>query len=94
MDLLDNTRNLKHRLLIELLYSTGLRLSECINLKYTDLDLNDKIGWVRMGKGAKDRIFIISDIFKKDLLEYKENKGKSDLDGLWDKIPLFPPFKK
>ncbi len=81
MDLLDNTRNLKHRLLIELLYSTGLRLSECINLKYTDLDLNEGTGWVRMGKGAKDRIFIISDIFKKDLLEYKKNKEKSGLDG-------------
>ncbi len=75
-DLLNNTENLKHRLLIELLYSTGLRLSECISLKYSDLDLNDGIGWVRMGKGAKDRIFIISEMFRKDLLEYKENTGE------------------
>ncbi len=74
-DLLDNTENSKHRLLIELLYSTGLRLSECVNLKYSDLDLNDGIGWVRMGKGAKDRIFIISGMFKRDLLEYKEKSG-------------------
>ena len=74
-DLLDNTENLKHRLLIELLYSTGLRLSECINLKYSDLDLNECIGWVRMGKGAKDRIFIISGLFKNDLLEYMEKTG-------------------
>lgn len=74
-DLLDNTENLKHRLLIELLYSTGLRLSECINLKYLDLDLNDGIGWVRMGKGAKDRIFIVSETFKKDLLEYMQKTG-------------------
>jgi integrase/recombinase XerD len=75
--LLDKTDNLKHRLIIELLYSTGLRLSECINLKYSDLDLNDGIGWVRLGKGSKDRIFIISEIFKKDLLDYKE-KNSSD----------------
>ncbi|MDD5474207.1 MAG: tyrosine-type recombinase/integrase [Candidatus Methanoperedens sp.] len=74
-ELLDNTKNLKHRLLIELLYSTGLRLSECINLKYSDLDINDGIGWVRMGKGAKDRIFIISDIFKNDLIGYTEKTG-------------------
>jgi integrase/recombinase XerD len=74
-DLIDNTDNIKHRLLIELLYSTGLRLSECINLEYSDLDLNDGTGWVRLGKGAKDRIFIISDIFKKDLLEYIEKTG-------------------
>ncbi len=74
-DLLDNTKNEKHRLLIELLYSTGLRLSECINLKYSDLDLDEYIGWVRMGKGSKDRIFIISGIFKNDLLEYIEKTG-------------------
>jgi integrase/recombinase XerD len=74
-NLLDKTENLKHRLIIELLYSTGLRLSECINLKYSDLDLNDGIGWVRLGKGSKDRIFIISGIFKKDLLDYKEKNG-------------------
>lgn len=76
-NLIDMTENIKHRLIIELLYSTGLRLSECINLKYSDLDLNDGIGWVRMGKGSKDRIFIISEIFKKDLLDYKE-KSCSD----------------
>lgn len=74
-DLLDKTENVKHRLLIELLYSTGLRLSECINLKYGDLDLNDSIGWVRKGKGSKDRIFIISDMFKEDLISYREEHG-------------------
>jgi len=74
-DLIANTVNQKHRLLIELLYSTGLRLSECINLKYSDLDLDEYIGWVRMGKGAKDRIFIISELFKIDLLDYKEKGG-------------------
>ncbi len=73
--LLDKTENIKHKLIIELLYSTGLRLSECINLKYSDLDLNEGIGWVRMGKGSKDRIFIISEMFKKDLLEYKEKNN-------------------
>ena len=74
-DLIDNTDNIKHKLLIELLYSTGLRLSECINLQYSDLDLNDGTGWVRLGKGAKDRIFIVSDMFKKDLIGYMEKTG-------------------
>ena len=74
-DLIGNTENIKHRLLIELLYSTGLRLSECINLQYSNLDLNDGTGWVRLGKGAKDRIFIVSEIFKKDLLDYIEKKN-------------------
>ncbi len=74
-DLLDNTGNLKHRILIELLYSTGLRLSECISLKHQDIDLKEGIGWVRMGKGGKDRIFIISEKFRKDITEYMEKKG-------------------
>ena len=72
------TKNIKHRLLIELLYSTGLRLSECINLKYRDLDINENIGWVRNGKGGKDRIFIISEFFKKDLLYYMEKRGYAE----------------
>ncbi|MBU3966891.1 MAG: tyrosine-type recombinase/integrase [Euryarchaeota archaeon] len=73
--LIENTVNPKHRLLIELLYSSGLRLSECINLKYTDLDINEGTGWVRLGKGSKDRLFIISEMFGKDLLDYKEQSG-------------------
>ncbi len=74
-DLLEKTRNKKHRLLIELLYSSGLRLSECINLKYTDLDVDEGTGWVRLGKGSKDRLFIISELFSKNLREYKEQSG-------------------
>ncbi len=74
-NLLENTRNKKHRLLIELLYSSGLRLSECINLKYADLDLDEGTGWVRLGKGSKDRLFIISEKFGKDLQMYKEENG-------------------
>src|SRR3972149_1733824 len=70
--LIEKTENLKHKLIIELLYSTGLRLSECVNLKYSNIDLSEGIGWVRSGKGSKDRIFIISEIFKKDFLNYIE----------------------
>lgn len=76
--LIDSTENEKHKLLIELLYSTGLRLSECINLKYSDLDIKESIGWVRKGKGSKDRIFIISDTFKHDLIRYKDKKGGTE----------------
>lgn len=77
-DLIDSTENEKHKLLIELLYSTGLRLNECINLKYSDLDIKENIGWVRKGKGSKDRIFIISETFKNDLIRYKEKKGAGE----------------
>ena len=54
------TETLKSNLILQLLYSSGLRVSEIVNLKPIDLDYNENIGWVREGKGKKDRMFIIS----------------------------------
>ncbi|MDP2925698.1 MAG: tyrosine-type recombinase/integrase [Nanoarchaeota archaeon] len=59
--LINSIPNIKHRLLVELLYSSGLRLSEVINLKKHDIDFNNRIGIVKQGKGRKDRNFIISE---------------------------------
>ena len=59
------TNNLKHRLIIQLAYSTGLRLSELINLKWEDLDFERKVIHVRCGKGRKDRIVLFSPKVKK-----------------------------
>jgi len=88
--LIANTTNKKHNLIIKLLYSSGLRLSECVNLKLEDLDLKEKVGWVRSGKGKKDRIFILSEILMKDLYAYiEENKiEKGNLFLGWKKKPI------
>ena len=59
--LLDHAKSGKHKLIIELLYSSGLRLSELINLKLENLEMDKKHGWVRRGKGGKDRMIILSD---------------------------------
>lgn len=72
--LLRATKYAKHRLLIELLYSSGLRLSECINIKLEDLELDQKFGWVRKGKGSKDRMIILSDRLIKSIREAKGDK--------------------
>ena len=40
----------KSLLIMKLLYSTGLRVSECVNLKVSDLELEEGVGWVRKGK--------------------------------------------
>jgi len=58
--LIDSAENKKHKMMIKLLYSSGLRLNELISLKIGDLEFNENIGWVRSGKGGKDRIFILS----------------------------------
>ncbi|VVB78262.1 Tyrosine recombinase XerA [uncultured archaeon] len=57
--LVNNISNLKHRLMIELLYSSGLRLSEVINLKKQDIDFNESTGVIRKGN-YKKREFILS----------------------------------
>lgn len=59
--LIDAIDNPKHKLLVKMMYSSGLRVSECVNLKSDDLDLKERFGLVRSGKGKKDRNFIISE---------------------------------
>jgi len=65
--LFDAIKNPTHLLIIELIYSAGLRVSESVNLKKEDLEIDRNIGWVRAGKGRKDRPFIIADCLKKKL---------------------------
>ena len=58
--MIEATNNEKHKIIIELLYSSGLRLQELINLKYEDIDFVEKTIHVKQGKGRKDRITIVS----------------------------------
>ena len=55
--LIDSSSTKKSKLIIQLLYSSGLRVSEIVNLKSKDLNLNENTGWVRAGNGKKDRMF-------------------------------------
>ena len=66
----DETKNSKHKLILQMLYSSGIRLNELINLKKEDIDPNRKIILVSQGKGKKDRITILSDKLSKDLFDY------------------------
>src|SRR3989344_3438241 len=72
--LIESTDTNKSRLIISSLYSTGLRVSELVNLKVQDLNLNEKTGWVRKGKGSKDRLFVLSEDLSKELQEYINTK--------------------
>ena len=76
--LIDVTKNLKSKLIIKMLYATGLRVSELTNLRLKDLSIDKKEAWVRKGKGSKDRFFKIADLLIKDLEKYistlKENE--------------------
>ena len=79
-------KNFKHQLLIKMLYSSGLRVSECVNLKINDLELDEKMGTVRGGKGRKDRLIILSENLIADIKKYV---GKRE-----DKNPYMFPSKE
>lgn len=54
--LLDSVKNIRDRAMFELMYGTGLRVSEVCNLDLGDVDLNNGRLLVNQGKGRKDRI--------------------------------------
>ena len=64
------TTSLKYRTLFQLVYATGLRLSEVAHLKLTDLDYGRKLLHVRGGKGKKDRVVMLTDKLETAINEY------------------------
>jgi integrase/recombinase XerD len=72
--LLNSAETRKSRLILSLLYSSGLRVSELVNLKPQDINFNENIGWVRAGKGSKDRMFTLSPNLAGELREYLKKK--------------------
>ncbi len=76
--LLEVTKNPKHKLMMELMLTSGLRVSECINLKKENIN-EDNTLTVRSGKGDKDRLTILPESVKNHLNEYlKKIKVESD----------------
>ena len=73
--LIDSADNEKSRLIISLLYSSGLRVSELVNLKVDSINFAEKTGWVRSGKGGKDRIFTLSENLLKDIQVFLEGRN-------------------
>lgn len=70
--LLSRTHYVKHKCMLLLLYSAGLRVSELLALKQEDIDRGRKVIYVRGGKGRKDRVTLLSDIADRCIREYVE----------------------
>jgi site-specific recombinase XerD len=68
--LIDGVKNIKHRTIIMVLYSTGMRLSEIARLKIIDIDSKNMRIKVVQGKGAKDRYTILSEQVLQELRAY------------------------
>ena len=68
----------RNRAMLEVLYSCGLRVSELVNLKFTDLFYDE--GFVRViGKGNKERLVPLSESVEVEISTYQE-KMRSKLD--------------
>ncbi len=58
--LIKSAKRGRDRLIIEFLYSSGVRVSECAKIRLDDLELGEGIAMVRGGKGKKDRVIILA----------------------------------
>lgn len=72
---LSSVKNLKHRAILVMAYSSGLRISEVLNLKIADILSDRGMVHIRGGKGHKDRNTVLSntalDLLRKYYLKYK-----------------------
>jgi len=68
--LLSSTENIKHKAMLSLIYSCGLRRGELINMQITDIDSKRNVINIRHAKGNKDRIVPLSDKILVLLREY------------------------
>jgi integrase/recombinase XerD len=67
---LSKIKNIKHKAILSLAYSVGLRVSEVVNLKISDINSKRMIITIRQSKGCKDRIVPLSENILKLLREY------------------------
>jgi site-specific recombinase XerD len=68
--LMENITNLKHRAILLLVYSAGLRVGEVVRLKQEDIDSDRGLIHVRQGKGRKDRFTLLSQVALETLRIY------------------------
>jgi site-specific recombinase XerD len=73
--IIDTEENPKHRLLLTMAYSSGLRVSELVALKKEHIDLSRKVVYIKAGKGRKDRCTVLSEKAALVIGEYFSSYG-------------------
>lgn len=68
--ILQVTKNLKHRAILSLIYSSGLRIGELRSLKLNEIDVERKQLFIKSGKGKKDRTVILAESILPLLFNY------------------------
>lgn len=70
LSMINSSHNLKHKCIISVLYSAGLRRNELLNLKLEDIDSKRMLIHVKVAKGNSDRYTLLSNTLLKDLRYY------------------------
>jgi len=68
--MIDATSNIKHKLIIKVLYGCGLRVSELLKLKKDDLNFQEGLLHIKLAKGRKDRFVKIPESLNNSLKQY------------------------
>ena len=76
---LNTKQGQREKIILEILYSSGVRVSELVNIKLKDIDFNNKSIFI-FGKGKKERIVSFGD-YAKDMLNMYINDGRKKLLG-------------
>ncbi|MBD0380184.1 tyrosine-type recombinase/integrase [Paenibacillus sp. WST5] len=71
MLILQTVTNLKHQVILTLIYSAGLRVGEVVKLRKKDIDPYRKVIHIRQGKGKKDRYTVLSRVAYELLTQYQ-----------------------
>lgn len=71
--IIESSDNIKHKLILSLLYGSGLRVSEICKIRKEDIDLEEKSLFIKNSKGNKDRYTILSNYSIGLLKEYLHN---------------------
>lgn len=77
--LMESVTNPKHHLIIKMLYTSGVRVSELVKIKVAHLDFDRKMLLVKQGKGRKDRYTLLPESVLpliKDYLGLRNNKSE------------------
>lgn len=76
LNLFNCLQKFKHRLILMMIYSAGLRVSELLALHWNDIDVYRMTIHIRQSKGKKDRYVPLSGFILQDLLIYMKNNTK------------------
>ena len=78
IDILRATKNIKHRTIIALLYSAGLRIGEVINLELRNIDIDRRQLFIKNAKGRKDRVVVLAEsfipLYRNYYMSYRPNR--------------------